>query len=109
MNDFILNYWASILTVIIFIAVMVVLVRKGATKQVNQILFYLVIEAEKAFGGGTGKLKYSAVTTWLYERLPYILKILFTDKQIDQMIEKAVQDMKDYLENNKQAKVLIIK
>ena len=72
------------------------------------MLFYLIIEAEKAFGGGTGQLKYAAVVTWLYERLPTIIKILFTEKQIDGMLEDAVTKMKKYLESNMDARILII-
>lgn len=108
MNNFILLHWDSVITVIIFIVAILFLIKRGATKQVNAMLFYLVTEAEKEFGGGTGTLKYSAVTTWLYERLPAILKILFTEKQIDRMIENAVVDMKKYLEKNSKARVLIL-
>lgn len=108
MYNFIITNWDSILTVILFIVFLLFLIKKGATTQVNEILFYLVIEAEKQFGNGTGALKYAAVTTWLYERLPSIIKMLFTDKQIDLMIEKAVKDMKDYLDTNMNAKLLIV-
>lgn len=98
----------SVITVILFILLMIYMIKKGAIKQVNEMLFYLVVEAEREFGGGTGKLKYAAVTTWLYERLPTIVKILFTDKQIDKLIEDAVNDMKEYLKNNKDANILIV-
>lgn len=105
--ELILNNWDSILTIILFIVFLLFLVKKGAIKQVNEILFYLVTEAEREFGNGTGSLKYAAVTTWLYDRLPTIIKILFTDKQIDEMIEQAVKDMKEYLDTNKDAQLLI--
>ena len=105
--ELILNNWDSILTIILFIVFLLFLVKKGAITQVNEILFYLVVEAEREFGNGTGSLKYAAVTTWLYDRLPTIIKILFTDKQIDEMIEQAVKDMKEYLDTNKDAKLLI--
>lgn len=98
----------SVLVVVLFILAMVYMVKKGATKQVNGMLFYLVSEAEREFGSGTGALKYSAVTTWLYERLPVIIKLLFTDKQIDKMIENAVTDMKEYLGKNINAFNIIV-
>lgn len=107
MIDILLNNLDSVAVVIIFIVVVIVMLKRGAVKQVNTMLFYLVTEAEKAFGGGTGELKYAAVTTWLYEQLPTILTILFTDKQIDLMIEDAVDEMKKYLEQNSQARVLL--
>lgn len=107
--NLIINYWDSILVVVLFILLLIYLLKRGANKKVNQMLFYLVIKAEEQFGGGTGNLKYAAVITWLYDKLPVILKILFTEKQIDTMIENAVQEMKEYLEKNSQARVLIIK
>ena len=108
MIDFIIANWDSVLVVILFILFLFVLMKKGATNQVNEILFYLVTEAESAFGGGTGELKYAAVVAWLYEKLPTIIKILFTQKQIDLLIENAVIRMKKYLDTNENAKVLIL-
>lgn len=107
MINFIIANWDSVLVVVLFILFLLVLIKNGATTQVNEILFYLVTEAEKEFGGGTGVLKYAAVTTWLYERLPSIIKILFTSKQIDILIEDAVERMKEYLKANKDARILI--
>lgn len=107
MYEFILKYWDSVLVVVLFILFLLALIKKGAVKQVNEMLFYLAIKAEERFGGGTGALKYAAVTTWLYERLPVIVKILFTSKQIDLLIENAVIRMKKYLDTNYDARVLI--
>ena len=100
--------WDSVLVVLLFIIALIFMLRKGATRQVNEMLFYLVTEAEKQFGGGTGQLKYAAVVAWLYERLPLIVRILYTEKQIDLLIEDAVERMKKYLESNIQARVLIV-
>lgn len=106
--QFVLNYWDSILVVIMFIVICIVLVRKGATSYVKQMLFYLVTRAEAEYGSGTGELKYAAVTTWLYERMPAILKFFFTAKQIDNIIESAVQQMKEYLSKNESAKAFVV-
>ena len=108
MFDFIIANWDSILVVILFVLFLLVLIRRGATKQVREILFYLVTKAEAEFGRGTGELKFAAVTTWIYERLPAIVRLLFTTKEIDNLIEEAVQKMKEYLESNKKAKALIL-
>lgn len=108
MINFIIANWDSVLVVVLFILFLLVLIKKGAIKQVNEMLFYLVTEAEAQFGGGTGQLKYAAVVAWLYEKLPTIIKILFTQKQIDILIENAVLRMKKYLETNADAKILIL-
>lgn len=106
--QFVVNYWDSILVVILFIVICIVLIKRGATSYVKQMLFYLVTKAEAEYGSGTGDLKYAAVTTWLYERLPAIVKFFFTAKQIDIMIEAAVTRMKEYLKTNESAEKLIM-
>lgn len=107
MVEFLVNYWDSILVVVAFIVLCIVLVRKGSSEYVKQMLFYLVTRAEAEYGSGTGDLKYAAVTTWLYERMPVILKFFFTPKQVDTLIEDAVTEMKEYLSKNDYAKTLI--
>lgn len=106
--QFVVNYWDSILVVILFIVICIVLVKRGATSYVKQMLFYLVTKAEAEYGSGTGDLKYAAVTTCLYERMPAIIKFFFTAKQIDAMIESAVQQMKEYLSKNDYAKSFVV-
>lgn len=107
MFEFIITHWDSVIFVILFLLFLLLLIKKGARKQVDEILFYLVTKAENEFGNGTGQLKYAAVTTWIYERLPAITKLLFTVKQIDKMIEDAVERMKEYLSGNIDAKSLV--
>lgn len=106
--ELIMNNWDSVLVILIVLIGILFLIKRNQIQKVNEILFYLVTEAEAQFGGGTGALKYAAVVTWLYDRLPAIIRILFTAKQIDDMIEKAVKDMQNYLATNKDAKVLIL-
>lgn len=108
MIEFLTDYWDSMLVIVLFIVICIVLVRKGSTQYVKQMLFYLVTRAEAEYGSGTGELKYAAVTTWLYERMPAIIKFFFTAKQIDAMIESAVQQMKEYLSKNDYAKSFVV-
>lgn len=107
MIDFLVQYWDSILVVVLFVVACIVLIRKGSIAYVKQMLFFLVTQAEAEFGSGTGELKYAAVTTWLYEKMPVILKFFFTAKQIDNLIETAVAEMKEYLSKNDYAKTLV--
>ncbi|MDD4592920.1 MAG: hypothetical protein PHG06_21240 [Parabacteroides sp.] len=108
MIEFLTQYWDSILVVVLFITICIVLVRKGSSRYVKQMLFYLVTQAEAEYGSGTGDLKYAAVTTWLYERIPAILKFFFSAKQIDAMIESAVDQMKEYLMKNASAQAFVV-
>lgn len=107
MLEFFTTHWASLLVVLAFAAVCIILCRRGATPYVKQMLFYLVTEAERHFGGGTGELKYAAVTTWIYEKLPAVVRFFFTAKQIDKLIEEAVNEMQEYLSKNDKAATLV--
>lgn len=86
--------WDSVLVVVAFLAAVVVLIKRGETKILKQILFNLVTQAEKQFGSGTGSLKYAAVADWIYQRIPAVLKLLFTSSDIEKMIEAALEEAK---------------
>lgn len=91
---FLAKNWDSVLVVVAFLAVVVVLIKRGETKILKQILFNLVTQAEKKFGSGTGSLKYAAVADWIYQRIPAVLKLLFTSSDIEKMIEAALEEAK---------------
>ena len=91
---FLAKNWNSVLVVVAFLAVVVVLIKRGETKILKQILFNLVTQAEKQFGSGTGSLKYAAVADWIYQRIPAVLKLLFTSSDIEKMIEAALEEAK---------------
>ena len=77
--------------------------KKGYRKQVREILLILVIQAEKAWGRGTGAVKFSEV----YNKLPTIVTLLFTRNDIEQMINDAVEQMKRYIESDSAARNLV--
>ena len=91
---FLAKNWDSALVVVAFLAVVVVLIKRGETKILKQILFNLVTQAEKQFGSGTGSLKYAAVADWISQRIPAVLKLLFTSSDIEKMIEAALEEAK---------------
>lgn len=105
--NFLVANWDSVLVVIGFIVLVVVLIKRGETKILNNILYRLVTQAEREFGAGTGELKYAAVSDWIYERMPAILKFLFTSKDIDKMIEAALEAAKEKWEKNENLKLYI--
>lgn len=91
---FLAKNWDSVLVIVAFLAVVVVLIKRGETKILKQILFNLVTQAEKQFGSGTGSLKYAAVADWIYQRIPAVLKLLFTSSDIEKMIEATLEEAK---------------
>lgn len=60
----------------------------------KKILFNLVTQAEKQFGSGTGELKFAAVADWIYQRIPAVMKLLFTEQDIADMIEAVLEEAK---------------
>lgn len=92
---FLAENWDSVLVVVVVLVALLILAKKGETKILRQILFSLVTQAEQQLGDGTGKLKYSMVADWLYQRIPAILKFLFTAKDIEKMIEEVLEAAKN--------------
>jgi len=86
--------WDSVLVVLAFLALIVVLIKRGETAVLKKILFGLVTKAEKEFGGGTGKLKLATVSDWIYQRIPAVLKLLFSQRDIENLIESALEEAK---------------
>lgn len=85
----------NIVACILMIAIVVTLIKKGETEILKEILFSLITKAEEEFGSGTGKLKYATVVDWLYERIPAIIKPLFTSKDLETLIETALAEAKE--------------
>lgn len=105
--QFLLANWDSVLVVLAFLALIVVLIKRGETKILKQILFNLVTQAEKQFGDGTGSLKYAAVADWIYQRIPAVLKLLFSAKDIERMIESVLTEAKTAWGKNENLKAYI--
>lgn len=105
--EFLAKNWDSVLVVVGFVVLCVALVKRGQTKTLKTILFNLVTQAEKEFGSGTGELKFAAVSDWVYQRLPAVLKILFTQKDIDTLIESALEEAKKQWGSNKNLQEVI--
>ena len=99
--------WDSVLAVVILIATVIILVAKKQYNILAEIVFSLVTEAEKQFGGGTGALKKAMVIKWIYERLPDFIKPLFSEKCISDLIETALDSAKLKWEENASLKAYI--
>ncbi|MBD5117640.1 MAG: hypothetical protein HDT37_00715 [Clostridiales bacterium] len=104
---FLLANWDSVLVVLVFLGLIVALVKRGETAVLKKILFGLVTQAEKEFGGGTGKLKLATVSDWIYQRIPAVLKLLFGQKDIESLIESALEEAKKAWGNNEKIAVYI--
>lgn len=92
-----LAYWLDCAVVVFTLLVLAVMIRNGRADTVKKIVLYLVVQAQKELGSGTGPLKYAIVIAALYERLPFVLRIVFTRTDIDNFINEAVTYLKNLL------------
>lgn len=98
-----MNLIVNIAIVLVVIISLIWMWENGYRKQVREMLLILVIQAEKAWGRGTGAVKFSEV----YNKLPTIVTLLFTRNDIEQMINDAVEQMKKYIESNSAVRSVI--
>jgi len=69
--------------------------QKQVRAMLEQMLPSLIIEAERAYGPGTGSMKMSFVLEKVYARLPDAYKMLFTPDQMGVMVDKALAIAKE--------------
>lgn len=101
MLDFFTIYWPDVLILVAIVGALLYFYKAGKKDLVKKIILSLVVQAEKTLGSGTGELKYAMVVERAYEVMPTILKLLITKKELDNLIEEAVQYMKNYLAQGK--------
>lgn len=94
-----LTYWSDVLLVVVVAIVLVILYKKGKKDLVKSIVKTLVVKAQIALGSTTNTAKYNLVIATLYEKLPLILRLIFTKTEIDIYIDDAVKWLKAKLED----------
>lgn len=78
--------------------------REIALTQIRQSMLELVVKAEKEYGEKTGKLKRSKVFEEIYSKYPELKSIVSQEdleKEIDNIIQENLDQMKKMFENNK--------
>ena len=81
--------------ILVLAAVLIFLYARGNKKIVSKILYSLVTEAEKNFGGGTGEIKQASVICKLYEVLPPLIRLFISEKTLEAWVDKAVETAKE--------------
>ena len=104
--EFINNNLDIIFALVIVVAVIGIAIyffRKLPTTEqlvkVREWLLLGVTEAEKALGGGTGKLKLRWVYDRFIERFPFISHLISFSTFSD-LVDDALEEMREMLENN---------
>ena len=68
-------------------------------RKVREWLLYAVIEAEKQFGSGTGKLKLRYVYDLFLTKFPYLAKVMPFDS-FSWLVDEALSEMRNLIETN---------
>lgn len=102
--QFMVRNWDSVVVVMIALGFIIWCIKKGQTKILKEIAYNLVTEAEKKLGAGTGELKKAKVIEWLYEKMPAILRVIFTKEDMENIIEAALEAAKEKWLNNKEVR-----
>jgi len=92
-------YWSDILLVFVVVAGLTILYKRGKKDLVKSIVKTLVVKAQIALGSTTNTAKYNLVIATLYEKLPLILRIVFTKVEIDTYIKDSVTWLNTKLED----------
>ena len=105
--EFIMDYWYIILAAIIMAVVAVTLAvrffKQPSGEQVAKVkewLLMAVVEAERQFGSGTGKLKLRSVYDLFVARFPWIAKVISFDVFAD-WVDEALDTVAEWLTEDK--------
>jgi len=82
-------------TIVIITGLLVAIFRNRRGLLVKAAL-YAVSTAEEAWGSNTGRIKFAEVYSYLHEAFP-IITFFFTEAQLTEIIEDALNDMKNIL------------
>ena len=111
--NFIIDNWAIILGAIAIIvvaayaiAVFLKMPRATQIEKVKQWLLYAVVQAEKEFGSGTGKIKLRYVYDMFIVRFPWMAQVI-TFETFSGLVDKALEEMRVLLETNKQVQLYV--
>lgn len=103
MMELIMQHWASILVIVTFIVAIIFFAVRGKKQIIYKMLDFLVDEAEKLYGAGTGNIKFAEVLTKVYSMLPAIVKVFITYDTLAKWIEEAVAKMKERIDEKAKA------
>lgn len=102
MLNFLITYWLHLLIGILFVVGVIFLI-KNQNKSIKEWLLFAVIEAEKQLGSKTGKIKLRQVFDWFINTFPIVSKFI-SFKSFSDLVDIALDEMGEILENNKTIK-----
>ena len=92
--EFLIENWSDVTLVISVLFIIIYSSFTNKTEYLKADLFSLVTEAEKIYGGKTGQIKLMYVVRKIYSKMPAILKMFLSEKQLEKIIENVLRKAK---------------
>lgn len=93
-------HWLDLIVVFLFVGVLAFLWKRGKKQLVMDIIRELVCRAEQIYGSGTAPIKLANVWANIYIKLPFVVRIFFTQQQLQGYIEESVDWLRKKLAIN---------
>lgn len=113
MSGWIINNWPVIVAGIAVIGAAITaavrfigLPTEKQLAKVKEWLLYAVTNAESELGGGTGKLKLRMVYDLFVQRFPWLVRLV-SFEMFSGLVDEALDQMRDMLENNDNVKRIV--
>lgn len=96
-----MNWILNNLEIVIFLILVTVgsvsfLLKKG---NIQKLLVYICLEAEKRFGSKTGQIKLRFVYDWFMGKFPF-MSALISFEEFSKMVDKALEEMEKQIKSN---------
>ena len=88
--DFLITNWSDIMLVVSVVFIIIYSFFTNRTDYLKAELYSLVTQAEKIYGSKTGEMKLMYVVGKIYPKMPVILKIFLSEKQLEKIIEAVL-------------------
>ncbi len=93
--EFLIANWSDLLFAITTIIIIVYSLATNKLEYLKADIFSLITEAEEIYGAKTGKIKLMYVIRKIHARMPMVLKVFITEKQMEKIVEKVLVKVKE--------------
>ena len=95
-----LDNWDNVAVILGAIIALIIRIRQNGKGELKNIALKYITDAEKEFDSNMGTIKFATVAEKLYNKIPSAVRIFFTKKDIEKLIESTLKTMKDQLKDN---------
>lgn len=106
MIDFLAKFWLSILLVVLVVITIVILWKQGKKQTVKDFIYTLVCKSEQLFGTKTGDAKAAEVRTQIYLQLPFFVRMIFTQAELENYLKEGCKRLEEMLKKKPGANIL---